>query len=1624
MAIRKTSKEELKDQVKWFLDYVEKYRTSSYWKKTIDEISEILWLKEPEKRGFYEWLSKKFWKELDISDKWEIEKTLKKKHIDFERIWKKYIQYLRIRRMFEKYEILNPELNDDIIKFIIEQQELGDELNMKNLKIFLSSNIYKDLSKTQFNTDVLYTINCLDTEDLSKFLEYFTVEDLIKLSNNRYCILWNKGWLSIVLDNLALFDGYDFDYILAYIKELDSALIHKWNSDNNYIEFKNRTSLISEHSSILKKYKQEEWSFLEIAIRKIIKSVEDKRNCEKIEKNLQLLSKYLFLWWKIEDFDDVINKDFQKFVDSEIDTVTGVDFYNKIWSPFSGDNGYLSDEQINYLRKSFDWNIFDLSDSETLQRLFKLEISEYNYRVDILTMLKNFNIIKVELPEFSSDVFKNELIASHLYKNKDPKKLRDCIKQLKEMWFSKNDEFIELFSYGSNNFGDWNYYFPDFVDITKLYLINLDISTKDLLDIYRTLFHHYEHKNSLEPMFSPYNAAYIDLYKKPDNLIALKELWLSNKAIISSQFTPIEVFQKLIDLWITVDEINKVFDQDPKYNWSEGKRFELFIQDLLTSNFYMYYWHNVKQTLNWDISNVKIENLYSLLASSKRKYILPFLHEFLDNANVYIDLSQSYKTEGQKILEMIDAITDKINIEEFIQFLKRCDLWGDIVRYVGKMELIVNYFNISEVGILESLKKIIVNGSITIENLEMVFGYRSVSIDELISMNELLASASSWNLEMVFKKYPNITISELIWLKDVLWFQYFASNFGLIHDYFEPFEYWDFKTYKKLISFSGEFPKDLQFKDPNHRWYLEFLDNIAATSYDYDKKILIMRKVVSLPVDEAEKYLKIFKMFDDSISMDVQRIKNELIDEILKSEKPEKIAEDINNIFERNNLPLTWKIFKVFELLYPKDKFKTTLESHWSPVLHQFLDEWKNVYPLIYRDLMNIAIKSGDRSLKNYINTFIWSEAVLKKFENVISEPWFDANNKFCLEWRLEEKEQEQLLYLFRRCSVLYNRYYWKDIQEWIFVEDKALWMSNISDNQLVKFYNSIKEWFHLKNGESIYDRLQRFLWWLWYRSFEEVLHKMNESKQVAHEHWLKLYNESNWWKIKFPQRAFLKWVDENAFSQIINRWLTCREYLWWWENWRAAWSDWTPFDVDWWYTDSFVDRGYGKVKIVIDTKKESIYDSREKWVEWYENEKYELFMTWYISKEHYGIRTWIPTTEVDYVIYTGNFESREFQTICYDIARNGYYVPITDSDGNIRFTPEMYHKIRLWFNYMKYYDWFDVEFKDWKYESKESDNRVHRNNGNRDMIRLIEENSPQNEKYKSFAKENKELAESTIKWIKQILEEKCWIKFNSKYDSSITWAELHDSWSTWRWTDIPTKDVDLDFTLILDAKDYERVAEIARVIHEEIWTQKDSDHWVVEWWNQIKSKVNNIGKSEERPNGIPLDLLILKKSQIIDYSSSDAMKEKLEYIASNPNSWAEDLDRVRTNVIIMKKLLKAKWCYKKPEWWISGIWVENRIIQNHWSFIEALESFEQIAYWWEYEEWKEPKSLTEFQELYPIYDAGENYKDWCNDNFVYKLQENWYKWTLEIVKTYRLEWMNWIRRLIMEYEQKKADYI
>lgn len=778
MVVKK-SKEELQAQAEWFLEFALKNHDIS--KKTSWDISKILWLNESEKKWLIEWLVSKIWKEIDISDEKEVKKKLNNKISDFDNIRKKYNKYLYAKKIFEPYETINPKLNDFVLNYIFWKLKWNDELNVKNFKIFLSSDTYKNITKEQCNSLLLNTVNDMDSDDLYKFLQHYDSDELVNFSERGF--LRAKWWLSLVLDNLTIFDNYDFDYILSYIKDFDGQLLCKIDGGKEtiYCELKNRLLIISKYLSLLKWYEFNGYTFLEIAIRTTLQSLERNRNYELIEKNLQLLSKYWFIYEKIEEFNDIFNIDFQEFLNNETEIVTSEDFYNEIRWPFCGENRKLSSEQLNYLKKIFNWNTFDLSDRETLKSLFKL--SDYNSkdRVDVLTMLENFNIIKTELPNLSCSVFKTRLVATHLYKNKDPNILKKCIKQLKELWFHNNEEFEQIFSFGGNNSGGLDYYFPDVVDITKMYMDTLNISVKDLLNIYKSLFRHYEHKNNLEPIFTSHNSAYIDLYKKLDNIIELKWLWLSNKVIIASQFTPVEIFQKLIDLWVTISEINRAFDEDPKYNGSNNKNFELFIQNLLTSNEYLGYYDqcNFEKVIDSKSTNYKINNLYNLLPIWKRKYILPLLQEIWNNTNVYIDLSKDwYKTDIQIAFEKIDAITEKISIEEFVQFFKWCNFHNvGIIRPIEKMELIVKYFDNLNVNSLESLKNIIKNWSITAENLwiifEMLFGkYPNITIDELLLLeNEnthILSLAKTENLKIILEKYSEITVKELVLLDSIL----------------------------------------------------------------------------------------------------------------------------------------------------------------------------------------------------------------------------------------------------------------------------------------------------------------------------------------------------------------------------------------------------------------------------------------------------------------------------------------------------------------------------------------------------------------------------------------------------------------------------------------------------------------------------------------------------------------------------------------------------------------------------------------------------------------------------------------------------------------------------------------
>ena len=225
MIIRKKSKEELLNQAEWFLEYAkENWKLD---KKTEREISKILWLNEDEKRWFLERLSSKFWKELDISDKWEIEKTLKRKHIDFDKLWKEYEEYLslqsekkhnikRVEKFFEPYKTSDDIVNKEILKVIIENYS---ENTLEKMKIFLMSNFYKEI---YVEWKVVHESLSRKYDSLKcgveQVLRYFVIE---RNSDDLKILLQMESFDLVESRNSGLIYSINFDILRKNIKTLN-----------------------------------------------------------------------------------------------------------------------------------------------------------------------------------------------------------------------------------------------------------------------------------------------------------------------------------------------------------------------------------------------------------------------------------------------------------------------------------------------------------------------------------------------------------------------------------------------------------------------------------------------------------------------------------------------------------------------------------------------------------------------------------------------------------------------------------------------------------------------------------------------------------------------------------------------------------------------------------------------------------------------------------------------------------------------------------------------------------------------------------------------------------------------------------------------------------------------------------------------------------------------------------------------------------------------------------------------------------------------------------------------------------------------------------------------------------
>lgn len=389
-------------------------------------------------------------------------------------------------------------------------------------------------------------------------------------------------------------------------------------------------------------------------------------------------------------------------------------------------------------------------------------------------------------------------------------------------------------------------------------------------------------------------------------------------------------------------------------------------------------------------------------------------------------------------------------------------------------------------------------------------------------------------------------------------------------------------------------------------------------------------------------------------------------------------------MFERNNLPEFAKKFRIFEILYTtpdtdgRTRFDRAMQekdadTRRSPVLKKASRLRK--LNTAYRDLLRVSIESGDLSLKTYLTAIQEGQTVLDKAET----QGFDT---------LSETENSQLNRFMTRLNVLYeNSLLGRRNKD---KKNQTTQPTNLKDR-----IESLRTDLKAKEGQTITDRIsEMFVKPLGYDSIQHVLSRMDNARQEAHER-----NLSNpriqEGQLEIHAGDLLKGIQNDALIYILQQGSTAREYLG-----VSAGSDGTPFDTDTSMVlnedlvgglphviSSSLSKSYGNMMIVVRNRGQFVRTDQQESVNTnYDPQHYELFASGFMGERerHYGVRTGFSSTEIDAVILMESLleDSQNAQLvrqeIFFNIANNGFYIPVVNSNGKVIFTEADYNTYRL----------------------------------------------------------------------------------------------------------------------------------------------------------------------------------------------------------------------------------------------------------------------------------------------------------------------------------------------------------
>lgn len=720
-------------------------------------------------------------------------------------------------------------------------------------------------------------------------------------------------------------------------------------------------------------------------------------------------------------------------------------------------------------------------------------------------------------------------------------------------------------------------------------------------------------------------------------------------------------------------------------------------------------------------------------------------------------------------------------------------------------------------------------------------------------------------------------------------------------------------------------------------------------------KEYVMEHGTNIDVEKIEYVSEVISKLSLSNSSEIFTFRKELATQILKSNNPLENLNKIEDVFIRNNIPTVGKIYSCFEILHPDFQGFIFENSMLSPVLKKSSTMSKKV--IVFSDLIKSSFGSNNRSVNAYLKNIEFGSRLYESIKS--GQIQFDS---------LKEAEMKELTTFCSHLATLYNNTMKakknnETFKSTGYVLTDILELSKRLSPDGTLDYNLADRVIKMFCGFTGIDTLEQA------KEYIERKVKTADSRN----------RDASSSDMVLEQGDFIKGIGGITYLRnILQNGSVSKEYLG-----SSAGSDNTPLDTDISMImssdgtisekmDATAASSYGPIYFVLknDDRFITTRTSSETLEAKRDLSKMEVFYTGVLGQGHYGIRTGFASSEINYIVMD-NYDPR----VGLEIAMNGFYIPVANKEGKIVFTPKDYDELRTKMSGLSYFDENNYTF---------SENLI--TEETECFAQQIEQSN-----YEVQAKREK--INSIIK--KSLEELGLHLKTNIDGDLTEGFVELIDTGSTGRGTNKPG-DGDFDFMMRLDKtilSNPTRLNELKQTILRNLGRENSSE---LTGTGDFRLKSVPI----DTDMSVDIDITFTEKTDKVSYSTDMALQDRLATIQRND---PEKYKYVVANILLAKQVLKKAEAYKPnrgeiPQGGLGGVGIENWILQNGGSFIDAAKSFVAAA---------EGKSFSEFQSTYQIWDFGDNHlaerrELYSHDNFVSNnMSEAGYQKMVQALKEY-----------------------